>query len=46
MKAADDVIEHEYKRAIQLAIARGDNEEAYWLSIGLREYRNHYKVSE
>lgn len=38
-----DRVEWEYERAIADAISRGDNEAAFELSIGLRQYREWYK---
>lgn len=40
-----DFIEEQYLRAISIAAARGDNDEAQYLAAGLREYRKYYKVS-
>lgn len=38
-----DDTEREYERAIAIAASTGDNDEAYYLSVGLREYRRWYK---
>lgn len=39
-----DDVEKEYLRAIDRAAGRGDCDEAQWLSVGLREYRELYKL--
>jgi hypothetical protein len=41
-----DQTEYEYERAIAIAAARGDNDEAYELSVGLRQYRELYQVRD
>lgn len=38
-----DEVEHMYEQAIANATARGDNDRAHDLSIGLREYLERYK---
>jgi hypothetical protein len=42
---AKDPIEAEYELAIRLAAGRGDNDEAQEMAVGLRQYRERYKVS-
>jgi hypothetical protein len=39
-----DDVERDYLRAIQLAAGRGECDEAQWLAVGLREYRELYKA--
>jgi hypothetical protein len=39
-----DQVEADYERAIAIAAGRGDTDEAHELSIGLRQYRELYKI--
>lgn len=41
-----DPVELDYERAIAIAAARGDNDEAQWLATGLRQYRELFKTGE
>lgn len=38
-----DSVERQYYQALTKAEAHGDNDEAYSLSVGLKEYREYYK---
>jgi len=39
-----DPVEADYEQAIREAAGCGDNDRAYELSVGLREYREQYKA--
>jgi hypothetical protein len=39
-----DDVEREYVREINRAMAEGDNDRAYDLAVGLRQYRESYKM--
>ncbi len=41
-----DPVEREFELAIRRAMQYEDNDEAYWLFTGLREYRTYYKDKE
>lgn len=41
-----DSIEREYEQAIARACRRDDNESAAELAVGLKQYRQHYKVED
>jgi len=43
-RMSHDPIEQDYERAIKAANNRGDSDAAYELSIGLKEYREMYKL--
>jgi hypothetical protein len=38
-----DSVEAEYEQAISIAAGHGDNDEAQWLAVGLRQYRELFK---